>query len=1486
MADIILTSNEFFIFAKEIEISKDDISQIQNPLVLKNIYINTQTLETANNKAITGSYSEGFYIRIYINPLIPADEVEFSMKIDGNSYTFKWSATYEDFGGNYSIDRKSVEPMNRDDNSFMLLRTNPKLTGNFKIVVNEKSNLYLDVFKTCPELSKRKYRKTPVSYKDYYGRNIAGLASKFPSYNYVYSLPESSYKLFNVVSEYKDQYVDTYRYGASNNTDKLYSENYSILAPLKIGRIVPDYFIVMKVPGVIDLTESLSDTDIFLSMMKEGKIVKSYDLREGSDIGTYIRNIQSESKGNMLYVSYNTNQFNTYTGITLDKGSVSTIYESPYALKYKNQVQTDNFYTLGYERNGMVADDIVNFEFMFNDDDADLFEINTYFGLYIKMNGNDKPCCCIDGQIMEIDGNTEIPGINYDPDAEDTADTLYCLYDNDCIRLDTELTKCDLSKYNNRFGENILKTSVKELSTPLLQGFSSPSLSYLTMKFNNIVEPGEHFKIIYPRTDGTGGVTEYDIYELIFSNYEKCKENRFPRSIVNIGKSADGSITYKFYRVSVYAEYRGSESASIGGQVESIYKALQQLITDFDAPFKVAHSKDKLSILSDSLYKPQFERITNIFGWGFNTTVENDTITYFNDNFNVTGAEFPDGSDPADVYRASGWEILGNRRYYVVDFKKTMISPGENCYAYEVSFDEKSISDYSDYKYMLIWINGKSYVIDNIGKDDFSFDNPDSRVIFTKNRWGSGIANFYLPYTWNFGISGIFNIKDFNFNVMDGYSDIAMSGEEKKKISDKNNCIDFDILEKDADNIINNDVPSEVITSYVSDTDSVPIYSQITATGVTEKEITVIDGSGANKQTKTVKVYNYDHPSELSMNKYLKFKYDRNVISSSISLTTPYNCKWVATGTDAISNKARLTYNNSLLRYNNNGNNYDGTSFFFPANMDSSIDNANNKLFADIIGFRYVQKIDAGEYKKYYTRFIDSKIDASTTVRDSIYTGDMSIDSLLYRNQNLEDKSSQTYLRGNNTLEFISGGVKFNLKFNSDLVLDLSKYNNYRAIFMVTPGENLYTNSDMEFFINETDRTISFIWHQPVNSLKYAGRNSSGSSIIDDAGDSRVFWRKWGVSWNVGDIFQTNNVSKNICIPTYSYVDSSELSSSWSGFMINLNQDSSVYNFMLDLKDLGCIDKTDTCNVSYIYGSTSSLVKYGSQTSAEPTLIQKDKFVNSIFNKIKRISGITNSYLLSQTADLGYDCKQTYSDLKNMIGTSVVYVKTEKGELKYFDNNWMKLFTASVIDPVEQTFIKTNRTGNLKFFVHPTYFKPAVTDVLNFQYDAGKYISNEFNKNYQLSNIKIDKVKTVDQLWFNKMSENLNYCYNVNKTAFGLGIDVQHDYSILSSTWGSGFYNKYSRDEVQDEYDRKNLAGVNNFIVNESGSTNDVSLYDYLPKVPTYLISNNLDIADVKSNIKLNKEVFNSESYDSSILYTYVDGESSNCVESPNFKKR
>ena len=64
--------------------------------------------------------------------------------------------------------------------SFMLLRTNPKLTGNIKLVVDSDYDLYLDTFKVSNVLNDRIYRKHPISAEGNYARDVMQVFSKLP----------------------------------------------------------------------------------------------------------------------------------------------------------------------------------------------------------------------------------------------------------------------------------------------------------------------------------------------------------------------------------------------------------------------------------------------------------------------------------------------------------------------------------------------------------------------------------------------------------------------------------------------------------------------------------------------------------------------------------------------------------------------------------------------------------------------------------------------------------------------------------------------------------------------------------------------------------------------------------------------------------------------------------------------------------------------------------------------------------------------------------------------------------------------------------------------------------------------------------------------------------------------------------------------------------------------------------------------------------
>lgn len=66
--------------------------------------------------------------------------------------------------------------------SFMLLRTNPKLTGNVKLVVTEDNKLYLDAFKVSATsvLNNKSYRHKEVSADGDYAHDVYTVFGDLP----------------------------------------------------------------------------------------------------------------------------------------------------------------------------------------------------------------------------------------------------------------------------------------------------------------------------------------------------------------------------------------------------------------------------------------------------------------------------------------------------------------------------------------------------------------------------------------------------------------------------------------------------------------------------------------------------------------------------------------------------------------------------------------------------------------------------------------------------------------------------------------------------------------------------------------------------------------------------------------------------------------------------------------------------------------------------------------------------------------------------------------------------------------------------------------------------------------------------------------------------------------------------------------------------------------------------------------------------------
>jgi hypothetical protein len=86
----------------------------------------------------------------------------------------------------------------------------------------------------------------------------------------------------------------------------MYSENMRLLAPLHLGKNVPDFFCIFRYEGVMNRETYNSvindDTERLKEIISDSEVVRIVDLRGYTAVGQYLRNYQSMLK-DFLYGS-------------------------------------------------------------------------------------------------------------------------------------------------------------------------------------------------------------------------------------------------------------------------------------------------------------------------------------------------------------------------------------------------------------------------------------------------------------------------------------------------------------------------------------------------------------------------------------------------------------------------------------------------------------------------------------------------------------------------------------------------------------------------------------------------------------------------------------------------------------------------------------------------------------------------------------------------------------------------------------------------------------------------------------------------------------------------------------------------------------------------------------------------------------------------------------------------------------------------------
>ena len=543
----------------------------------------------------------------------------------------------------YLHDGKDI---NTEYNTFMLLRANPKLSGNIKFVVDSSYNLYLDTFKVSSKLNDYRLRKFPISAEGNYPRDIKTVFKDLPTTE-IFKMPENSLKAHKVYTDFNDQYETIYEYGAETNKDNLYNENMKILAPLHIGKDIPQFFAIFRYEGIFNEEtyngKSFDDIEKLKTLISESKVIKTFDLRTYTSIGQYLNNYKDMlTNYGQCYLQFIEQDYdiqsktyrqgnNIWKGISIKRGILTDQSESSYfAAKLLNdekitnkQEVFNNFIMKGFERNNLLYPNIINLEFMFNDDDQEEYSMHRYFGLYLTENDFINYGYIISNNLTynNIFDKYDLKGNLYKGDNNIFNNIFTNLYKD---RIFYAITNDNAERVQNIIDiDNFLNNYVKNLPENNLTSIKAKQIiydekenSFITLHFSKPIKYGEHFKFIaLNKTKNNKSYSNssennyedlrlnnlpYDhiVYEIIASNDERLRTTDNNISPYVSTQSCIYSENTYFYRMSFYTqEVNYPEiTATLSEQIKRINACIEK----FDSFIKVSsYNNMSLAVISE-----------------------------------------------------------------------------------------------------------------------------------------------------------------------------------------------------------------------------------------------------------------------------------------------------------------------------------------------------------------------------------------------------------------------------------------------------------------------------------------------------------------------------------------------------------------------------------------------------------------------------------------------------------------------------------------------------------------------------------------------------------------------------------------------------------------------------------------------------------------------------------------------------------------------
>ena len=218
------------------------------------------------------------------------------------------------------------------NSSFGVLRTNPKLTGNLKLTLDSTGGIWFNSMDVSPELSSQKYKKFRITGQNPYAKDVFTFFDEGQTPNdVIFQVGEFTNGSTQTAQSFNLQYDFFYGSGASTLIDRNYDENFKYFQPLWIRDVLPEFFVIFKVPQPLSYPYPTNVTTVVNGT--QYKVIQN----PGSTEPFIVKYWNARTSSFVNYVNgeffYGNSIYNTYT-VVQGSGVVTEMNE----LKYYDEV--------------------------------------------------------------------------------------------------------------------------------------------------------------------------------------------------------------------------------------------------------------------------------------------------------------------------------------------------------------------------------------------------------------------------------------------------------------------------------------------------------------------------------------------------------------------------------------------------------------------------------------------------------------------------------------------------------------------------------------------------------------------------------------------------------------------------------------------------------------------------------------------------------------------------------------------------------------------------------------------------------------------------------------------------------------------------------------------------------------------------------------------------------------------------------------------